>query len=110
VCDGQLFHGIEDKMHDVTGGHLFGSAHSPDPSTLLRVQTIPEDHTAETSVSGDLSRFCWPAERSGMLLRRPSAKKVFPDKELSSYISVSGPNGVRRLFSSMEGRSPTGCC
>jgi hypothetical protein len=52
IGDGQLLHGIQDKMHDMAGGHPFDSAQGPDPSTPLRVQTTPADHTAETSASG----------------------------------------------------------
>jgi hypothetical protein len=60
---GQLLHGIEDEVHDMTGRYLFDSAHSPDPSTPFRVQTTSADRTAETSGFGGPSRFCWPAER-----------------------------------------------
>jgi hypothetical protein len=32
VGDGQLLHGIQDEMHDMTGGHPFDSAQGPDHS------------------------------------------------------------------------------
>ena len=32
IGDRQLLHGIQDEMHDMTGGHPFDSAHGPDHS------------------------------------------------------------------------------